>query len=110
MRRISILVATLAVLAAPATAWAQDNSAVDEYQEHVPGARGDRPSDEVGGGGGGSLPPGSAAALQARGSDGAAAAALAEATSQGSRGSGDGQGPVAAAGEAGGLPSIDEIV
>jgi hypothetical protein len=88
MRKLAVvLFALFALLATPATGYAQDNSAQDEYTENVPAGGGDRPSDNAGGGGsgegGGSLPPGTVQDFQALGADGEAAAALAEATAPG---------------------------
>ncbi len=83
-----LLVALLAVgLVLPAAALAQDNSAIDEYTESVPGAGGDHPSHDQGGGGSGgggdggaSLPQSNADALESEGAAATAAANLAEAT------------------------------
>jgi hypothetical protein len=60
------------------------NGAVDEYTEGIPGSGGETPSGDSGNGGGGSgdstLSPSVAGALESQGADGAATAALAEAT------------------------------
>jgi hypothetical protein len=90
-----------AALAAPAAAQLPpDNSAVDEYTENVPGAGGDKPSQDVGGGSGGgaaggggssdggsggsdsggALPADTSSELEQAGAQGAAAADLAQAT------------------------------
>ena len=80
MRIISLVVTVLSLIAIPASgAFAQSNSAVDEYTETVPGGGGDNP---VSGGGdptgGTPLPSDVAGELQAAGDDGVAAAELAE--------------------------------
>jgi hypothetical protein len=111
-----LLVALLATLAIgvvmPAAATAQageQESAYDEYIEHVPSAGGDKPSDDViedvAGGRGDPLPPNAAGALAALGPDGERAAAVAEAfvpaPGGGSGAAGEparGQGPPAEAG------------
>lgn len=98
MRRVLIALAVASWLAVLPTAIANaqtslppDNSGVDQYTENVPGAGGDEPSSQIGsgggagsnggGGGGGSrLPPRVAHEFGHAGSDGAAAASLAEAT------------------------------
>ena len=96
------LIVALAIV--PGTALAQDNSAIDEYTENVPSGGGDKPSDEVGSGsdgngsgsdgngGGNALPGSSSEALESQGGDGAAAAALAQATAPESSGAGTEQG------------------
>jgi hypothetical protein len=116
MRRVScFLVATAALLAfaaVPGLAAAQDNSAIDEYTENVPGAGGDRPSRGVDGGSGGesgsTLPPASSGALASEGADGAAAAALAQATAPAREPGGSTARDREGAG--GGLPSVGDIV
>jgi hypothetical protein len=120
MRNPMIVLCVLcALLAVPATASAQGNAAQDEYTENVPGAGGDRPSNEPGSGspGGGSLPPGTTEQLQALGADGAAAAALAESTGSDRRGdgrdgpgSGPGSGAAAAADGSSGGGGVGEVV
>ena len=76
MPRVVVLIAALSVLL-PASAQAQrcqapqGTSAVDQYCEVVPGARGDRDADD---GGGGSVPDRDAAALVGEGEDGQALA------------------------------------
>lgn len=95
MRR-ALLATPLALLllaGLPGSALAAPGSAIDEYQEHVPGGGRDRPSDEIGSGSGSgpsTLPPGALQALQAEGADGAAAARLAEATGPDAGRDGDG--------------------
>ena len=90
-RLIIAMVALCGLLALPAAAHAQDNSAEDEYTEHVPGGGGDKPSDNPGGGhgNGDALPPGSEQDLQELGADGEAAANLAQATAPKGRGAGE---------------------
>jgi hypothetical protein len=100
-RAVHGLVAILGVLAIAGPAAASheiippDNSGVGQYTENVPGAGGDKPSDDLGGGSGSGgsgsgsagsdagLPPGTADALESQGPDGQAAANLAQATSPG---------------------------
>jgi hypothetical protein len=123
MRRVSCFVvataALLAFAAVPGLAAAQDNSAIDEYTENVPGAGGDRPTRDVDGGSGegsgSTLPPASSGALATEGADGAAAADLAQATAParepgGSDGAGDGSTTRDRAGADGGLPSVGDVV
>lgn len=90
---VALVTAGLAMTAPPAIA--QDNAGIDEYSENVPNAGGDhQPSggddrgDGVGAGGGddrdqgqgAAIPAGAADEFQAAGSDGQAAAALAQQT------------------------------
>ena len=134
MRRFPSIAAALLLIAAvlPAAALAQGNSAIDQYTEQVPGAGGDKPSaggrEDSGDSGGGAegsgqpLPDDISQALQARGSDGGAAAALAQATAPqeaeglgpGSEGS-NGQGETGATAtrpesSSGGRPSAGDVV
>ncbi len=69
----------LAPVAVPTAALGQGNAGVDEYVEELPGAGGGKP-DKGGGddGGGGPLTPAQVTSLEELGSDGAAAAALAQ--------------------------------
>jgi hypothetical protein len=93
MRRV--VIGLLVSLVLPASAFAAKhtvappgNSGVSQYQEDVPTAKGNQPSNTVGPGGGshgggstgGSLSPSTLRALDAQGSAGAKAAALAQAT------------------------------
>jgi hypothetical protein len=80
-------------LAIPASAPAQDDSAIGQYIENVPGAGGDEPSEDVEAGGGGSGGRGSGGGSGGSGSGG------------GSGGSGSGGGEGSGAGEAAGVPS-----
>ena len=84
-RLVPKLIAALAItLLLPATAPAQDNSAIDEYIEALPGAGGDRDgSDQArnsSDNGGARLPASAADALEGEGPSGAAAAEVAQAT------------------------------
>jgi hypothetical protein len=121
MRRVScFLVATAALLAlaaVPGPALAQDNSAIDEYTENVPGAGGDRPSRDVdggtGGGSGSTLPPSSSEALASQGAAGAAAADLAQATAPAREAGGSGggaDGSTARERSGGGVPSVGDVL
>ena len=53
MRKLALIFALGALTAFPQYASAQANSGIDQYEENVPGAGGDRPSDGGGGDGGG---------------------------------------------------------
>jgi hypothetical protein len=102
MRRIAALVLLLALALAPASVAGAasvappGNSGVDEYQESVPSADGNRPSkDHPDGGSGGGLTAAQKRKLDKLGPDGQAAAALADSTAPGaadSTGSGSGSG------------------
>ena len=86
-RSVTILVAlAFASAALPSAALGQGNAGVDEYVEELPGAGGGNPGKGGDDPGSGSLPPAAVASLEDLGSDGAAAAALA----QGSGPAGDG--------------------
>ena len=78
----AVLVALL--LALPSVAQAQGpppgNSALDQYQENVPGAGGNQPSSGANGGGGSALSPSAQQALADQGPAGVAAASVAGAT------------------------------
>lgn len=78
MKRILVALIALALTAIPASAVAQDNAAVDEYTESVPGGGGDTPSNRDPQGGGSPLPPSVVESLEQAGPDGAAAATLAQ--------------------------------
>jgi hypothetical protein len=121
VRRVSTTIALVALaLAVPAGAQAQDNSALDEYLETIPGAGGDNPSsgqDGGSGGGGDPLPAETSASLESQGPAGAAAAAVAEATAPERRGGAGGSGERerrgsedGGSGGGGGLPAVDEVV
>jgi hypothetical protein len=129
MRGVPILLIALLGIAAalPAAASGQDNSAIDQYTENVPGAGGDSPdggngSGQTGTGTGGSdatLPGADADQLQAQGADGEAAAQLAESTapagSNQSGGSSNATGVSTApdnqhGANSGGLPSVGAVV
>ena len=115
MRKISILLALAALLVAPGSASAfhqpgsEGNSALEQYQEDLPGAGGDRPRhQEQGGPGGSPLTSKQAEALEARGPVGAAVAELAALTAPGSDG-GDGTGSGGASGGQGGGPEVTGV-
>jgi hypothetical protein len=83
MRKAMTIVAAivLASVALPTTALGQGNAGVDEYVEDLPGPGGGDPTkggDDSGDPGGGPLAPAEVASLEELGSDGAAAAALAQ--------------------------------
>jgi hypothetical protein len=116
---VRVTIASLAILAllvVPGVAAAQGagNGGADEYTEIFPGAGGNHPSNTGGGGGepgepsgGGSLTPSQIAALEAQGSDGAAAAALAQSTGPDANRGAGGASNGAAAGDANGSPADD---
>lgn len=134
MRKALLLVIALLGLATavPGTAFAQDNSAIDEYTENVPNAGGDERNEQAGGGSGGGgdgeegsnpLPQGTSEELQRKGSDGGAAAALAEATAPKGSAGGERSDPGAAGGDRNGssteparsggddgVPSVSDVV
>jgi hypothetical protein len=90
MKKLAAVLVALVIVALPAMASAQGGSGIDEYTEDVPGGGGGTPSND-GNGGGAPLPGASQDALQEQGTDGAAAAELAESTGPGN-GSGGGGG------------------
>jgi hypothetical protein len=83
LKAVTIMVMlALGPVAVSSTALAQNSAGVDEYVEELPGAGGGKPgpgADDSGGPGGGPLTPAQVDSLEELGSDGAAAAALAQA-------------------------------
>jgi hypothetical protein len=73
-------------------------SAIDQYQEDLPGPGGNKPTQGIGPGGGHNLPPGTASALQSKGQAGAVAAALAAATAPRGHNRGGGKGSTGGSG------------
>jgi hypothetical protein len=83
MRKAMTILAALGLVAValPTTALGQGNAGVDEYVENLPGPGGGDPTaggDDSDDPGGGPLAPAEVASLEELGSDGAAAAALAQ--------------------------------
>jgi hypothetical protein len=96
MRKLALAFALGALLAFPHYASAQGNSGIDQYEEAVPGAGGDRPTGDGGsgsGGGGGGSGPGSVGSGSADSGTSPAPAPAAEPADAGARPDDAGAGP-----------------